>query len=158
MTLPDASNCVVRPAVLRDLDRLLAIDALCFPPGIAYPPQEIADLLRAQSVLTLVAEKSGTIVGFAALGQWQRHGLRHGELITIDVLPEHRRGRVGWQLHQGLEDWLRAANGRSIQLHVAVDNADAVRFYRQLGYRTLARVPRYYLETIDAWQMEKRLD
>jgi ribosomal-protein-alanine N-acetyltransferase len=157
MTLPHASSFVVRPAVLQDLDSLAAIDALCFPAGIAYPRKEIASLLRAHSILTVVAERGAIIAGFAALSLLHRKGSRHGELITIDVLPEFRRKHIGGQLHRVLEEWLGASNGRSIRLHVAVDNASALQFYEQLGYRILERVPRYYLHTMDAWKMEKLL-
>lgn len=170
---PDSTALVVRPAVSRDLPALVAIDALCFSAGIAYPRAELAGLLHSNSVFTLVAESSSTIAGFAALGilpSQHSSNLRaggaqplnpsvaiHGELITIDVLPEYRRQRVGWQLHQALEEWLRAGNGNSIELHVAIDNAGAIRFYRQMGYVVMKRVPRYYLAKLDAWRMEKVL-
>ena len=154
--MPDASSFTMRPAVLRDLDALTAIDALCFPPGIAYPREEIAALLRIRSAITLVAERSGAIAGFASLRLLlPRRSPQGGELVTIEVLPEFRRTRIGWQLHQALEDWLRAVGGVSIELHVAVDNKPAIRFYQCLGYTVTARVPRYYLGTTDAWRMEK---
>lgn len=156
---------MVRPAVSQDLDALVEIDAKCFPVGIAYPRAEIAALLRSGSVLMLVAEMQEAIVGFAAVGQFQHQFRRRseqqvpwfGELITLDVLPDFRRARVGWQLHQALEDWLRAGNALGMKLHVAVDNASALRFYECLGYHSVALISGYYLDTIDAWQMEKRL-
>lgn len=170
---PDRAITVVRPAASQDLNALVAIDALCFSTGIAYPRAEMAALLHSSSVLTLVAESSTAIAGFAALGIYpaplpaspSRRGAQpaqssaaiHGELITIDVLPQFRRRRVGWQLHRALEDWLRAGSGTHIELHVAVDNAGAIRFYRQLGYSVMERVPRYYMAALDAWRMEKAL-
>jgi ribosomal-protein-alanine N-acetyltransferase len=160
-TMPDASPFAMRPAVLNDLDALAAIDARCFPSGIVYPIEEIASLLRATTVLTLVVERSDQIVGFASLRLLPRSRFRdqspRGELITIDVLPEFRRERVGWQLHRELEDWLRAGGGTSIELHVAVSNAAAISFYQRLGYSVIARVPNYYLKTLDALRMEKVL-
>ncbi|MGC1781063.1 MAG: N-acetyltransferase [Acidobacteriaceae bacterium] len=157
MALPDESPIAIRPAVLQDLDRLVEIDAECFPAGIAYPREEIAALLVAPSVLTVVAEKAGAIAGFAALGWSRRRGARYGELITIDILPQFRREGVGWQLHEELERWLRAGDGASIHLHVSIANTAAINFYQRLGYRTTARIPRYYLGRIDAWRMEKAL-
>lgn len=161
MTLPDESSIAMRPAVLQDLDALVTIDAQCFPIGIAYPEEEIAALLRARSVLMIVAERAveerRTIAGFAALGLLPRRGSRHGELITIDVLRQFRREGVGWQLHRELEGWLRAGGGTSIQLHVSVDNTGALEFYKRLGYHVLTRIPQYYLHAVDAWQMEKLL-
>ncbi|HWF66330.1 MAG TPA: N-acetyltransferase [Acidobacteriaceae bacterium] len=161
MTPPDASSLVMRPAVPQDLNALLAIDNLCFPPGIAYPRHEIAILLRAPAVVTIAALLPQGIVGFASMGFKQ---LRHlaqmqlrAELITIDVLPEFRRLHVGWRLHQALEEQCRIQNGKNIALHVAVENAAAIAFYQGLDYRVVERVPHYYLDSIDAWRMEKSL-
>ncbi len=159
--MPDASSITMRPAVLQDLDALAAIDARCFHPGIAYPKDEIAALLNAPAALTLVAERSAAIVAFIAVRFWRQrrfpHAPSHAELVTIDVLPEFRREGLGWRLHQAAEDWLRAGGCASIDLHVAVDNAGAVSFYDRLGYRVDKRVPDYYLDAVDAWQMSKPL-
>jgi len=159
MTMPDASFSALRPAGLEDLATLEAIDQRCFPRGIAYPKEEIAALLRARSALTLVAERAGVVAGFASMRLLQARRSppppRRGELITIDVLPEFRRARVGWDLYAALEDWLRANGGQGIELNVAVDNLAALRFYQRLGYTVVARVPRYYLQSVDAWRMEK---
>ncbi len=149
----------IRPAVSQDLDALAVIDALCFPPGIAYPREEIAFLLSNHAVITLVAERSGVIVGVAALERRRRtpQAARYGELVTIEVLPEYRRESIGGMLYQALEASLHEWGGSSIHLHVSVENANAVAFYQRLGFRIVHRVPQYYLRSIDAWQMEKNL-
>ena len=144
---------------MRDLDALAAIDAICFPAGIAYPREEIEFLLRNPQVTTVVAELSGSIVGFAAFQRRQprrSHPMgRYGELVTIEVLPQFRRQSIGIELYQTLEDSLRDWGGSRMQLHVSVENRAALSFYRRLGYRVIDRAPGYYLKTIDAWQMEK---
>jgi len=156
--LPEASFSI-RPAVWQDLDALAAIDARCFPPGIAYPREEIAFLLLNPTVITLVAERSGVIVGLAALERRRRtrQAARYGELVTIEVLPEFRRESVGNALYQALEARLRDWRGGSIHLHVSVENPAAVAFYQRRGFRVIDRVPKYYVRSIDAWQMEKDL-
>ena len=158
MKLPEGSFSI-RPAVSHDLDALAAIDALCFPPGIAYPREEIAFLLLNPTVIVLVAERSGVIVGLAALERRRRtrQAARYGELVTIEVLPEFRGESIGGALYQSLEARLREWGGSSIHLHVSVENAAAVAFYQHLGFRVIDRVPQYYLRSIDAWQMEKDL-
>lgn len=156
--LPEGSFSI-RPAASQDLDVLAAMDALCFVPGIAYPREEIAFLLLNPTVITLVAEHSGVIVGFASLERRRRsrHAVRYGELVTIEVLPECRRGSIGVALYQALEGSLRDWGGSSIHLHVSVENTAALAFYQRLGFRIIDRVPRYYLRSIDAWRMEKDL-
>ena len=159
--MPGALSSVIRPAIPDDLATLAAIDATCFPPGIAYPTEEIAALLRARNSLTVVAEKSSTVVGFAALRIFRPRLFTarssRAELITIDVLPQFRREHIGIQLYSALETWLVTQQGSSIELHVAVDNTAAINFYQPLGFRMMSRVPRYYMGEIDAWKMEKIL-
>jgi ribosomal-protein-alanine N-acetyltransferase len=157
--LPEGCSFSIRPAVVQDLDALAAIDALCFPPGIAYPREEISFLLLDPTVITLVAERSGVIVGLAALERRRRtrQSARYGELVTIEVLPEFRRESIGGALYQSLEGRLRQWEGSSIHLHVSVENTAAGAFYQRLGFRIVRRVPQYYLRKIDAWQMEKDL-
>lgn len=157
---PEQDTFSIRRAVSGDVDALTAIDKVCFPAGIAYPRREISALVRAPDTLTLVVEHAATVAGFASLGlQGGRfsNSLPEGELITIDVLVEFRRRHLGWRLHEALADWLRAGGGHNLELHVAVDNAPAISFYRRLGYETIARVPDYYLGTTDAWRMRKSL-
>lgn len=159
MKLLGRPSFAVRPAVMLDLDALAAIDALCFPPGIAYPREEIEFLLSNPSIFTLVAERSGVIVGFAALERRRRsrQNARYGELVTIEVLPQFRRDSIGGALYQALEDHVRAWGASGMHLHVSVENTAAVAFYQRLGFRIVSRIPAYYLRRIDAWQMEKNL-
>ena len=156
--LPEGSFSI-RPAVVQDLDALTFIDAVCFQPGIAYPREEIEFLLLNPTVITLVAERSGDIVGLAALERRRRtrQTARYGELVTLEVLPEFRRESIGGALYQALETRLRDWGGSSIHLHVSVENTAAVAFYQSLSFRVVDRVPEYYLRKIDAWHMEKDL-
>ena len=151
----------MRPAGLGDLAALTAVDAQCFPPGIAYPPEEIAALFVVPNSLTLIAERSSTILGFAAAHLLLRrlpHRQLLGELATIDVLPAFRREHVGWRLYHALETWMRGEKATRVELHVAVNNAAAMRFYERLGFHATARVAGYYMGRLDAWKMEKTLD
>ena len=94
---------------MRDLDTLAAIDAVCFPTGIAYPREEILFLLLNPTIMIVVAECAGIIIGFAALERRRRtrKTARNGELVTIEVLPEFRGETIGTALYQTLEDHLR---------------------------------------------------
>lgn len=157
MSLPDEPAITVRPAVFRDLDMLVEIDAICFPPAIAYPRREIAFLLKSPWIKTVVAERDRTAIGFAALRRFHRDEQLCGELVTIDVLPHVRRIGVGLQLYRRLEECLLLEGGSKIELHVSVENTSALSFYEELGYSIVGREPNYYPNAIDAWRMEKTL-
>ncbi len=161
MKQPDVSSCEIRPAVFSDCETLVGIDARCFPAGIAYDGEEIAALLRAPNALTVVAEQTHAVAGFASAHYRKRtRGGRveiHGELITIDVLPEARRSHVGSRLYARLEAWLRTRQAVVLELHVAVANDSALGLYHRHGFQAIERVPRYYPESMDAWRMSKSL-
>ena len=44
-----------------------------------------------------------------------------------------------------------------IRLEARADNANALGFYRQQGFREAGRIARYYRGTVDALRLEKRL-
>ena len=149
------SGCVIRAARIDDLDAIAAIDAVCFPPEIAYPREFLQQLLCSPTSVPRVAERAGVPVGFAIL-EMRKQGLHLvGELVTIDVLAEVRRTGVGQSLHAALERAAQQRRARKIRLQVSVENEAAMRFYQRLGYRTRGRIPRYYNNSIDAWWMEK---
>jgi ribosomal protein S18 acetylase RimI-like enzyme len=52
---------------------------------------------------------------------------------------------------------LRTAECKAVYLETAVDNDTAVRFYKRLRYSVLKTIPRYYLDSIDALLMGKKL-
>lgn len=148
-----------------DLRRLWEIDQECFVPGIAYSQRELAHYIGLRGAFTVVAdtrESNGKkrragkrrIVGFL-VGQDLPRGLGH--VVTIDVLPEVRRAGVGSLLMEECEQRLRRAGCQAIYLETAVDNDSALRFYKRHGYSVLKTIPRYYLDSLDALLLGKRL-
>jgi ribosomal-protein-alanine N-acetyltransferase len=137
-----------------DFDRLCEIDRLCFPPGIAYSPEDISIVLLEPGAFVVVGEAQGAIAGFI-LARRERAGRAH--IITIDVLAEHRRTGLGGLLLQEAHRRLRALGATRVILEVAVENAPAIAFYEKHGYDRLRRLKNYYLDRDDAWQMSKNL-
>jgi len=168
-------NWIVRPGRLDDLDQLAAIDAACFPPGIAYPLHYLRQLVGATTSITRVAVPpsavddsiasnpasgeisagASAIAGFAILEVRRHAPAIVGELVTIDVLAGARRQGIGQLLHAAVERAVQHRDGHRIRLQVSVENEPAIRFYEQMGYRRRGRIPRYYMGKIDAWWMEK---
>jgi ribosomal-protein-alanine N-acetyltransferase len=148
------------PASLRDylpadFDALWKIDQECFAHGISYSRHELEFYIRRPRAFTLVAEIEDAIVGFLVADR-DRRG--HGHIITLDVLPGARRTGLGRRLIAAAEDRLRAAGCRLVYLETAVDNAAALAFYKRLGYSVVSIIPRYYLNSVDALVMLKRLE
>lgn len=148
-----------------DFEQLWAIDQECFPAGISYTRIELAFYMRRARAFTLVAEKEGSptlkpdrtghgIMGFL-VGEASARGAGH--IITIDVLREARRHRVGTALLDAAEERLRSGGSRHVFLETAVNNAPAIAFYKRHGYELIKTIPRYYKNDLDALLLGKRL-
>lgn len=139
-----------------DFAELCEIDRLCFPPGIAYPPQDLAHWLRQRGSFVIVAEdeEKQKVAGFILARKQHGPG---SHIVTIDILPEYRRAGLGTALMQQAQERLKQLQARRVRLETAVENAAAIAFYQRLGYQIVGRIPRYYLDRIDAWVMSKEL-
>lgn len=118
--------------------------------------------MRRPGSFTLVAESPGTgqpqIVGFVVAETGRaKHGAKTGHIITIDVVPEARRGGVGSALLEAAERQLADAGAASVVLETAVNNAAALRFYKQKRYFVEKTAPGYYANQLDALVMRKEL-
>jgi len=147
-----------------DFDTLWRIDQACFDPQLAYSRAEIAFYMRRPGSFTLVAEGEGGrdsgngsapegIVGFI-VAETRR---KTGHIITIDVVAEARRAGVGSALLRAAEDQLLRAGARAVALETPVNNAAAIRFYKQKGYFVEKTVTGYYSGQLDALVMTKEL-
>jgi ribosomal-protein-alanine N-acetyltransferase len=150
-----------------DFDSLWRIDQQCFAPGIAYSRMELAAYIRLRGAFTVVAEPVAggrerpevvqsrpKVLGFI-VAQATRRGVGH--VLTIDVSPVSRRFGVGSRLLKAAEDRLRAAPCHSVVLETAVDNSDALAFYKRHDYCVVKTIPRYYSNGVDAFVLEKEL-
>ncbi len=152
----------VRPLRGKDLDRyfdrLWRLDQQCFAPGIAYSRRELARFMGPDTALTWVAENGG-VAGFMVVDQDKSEDGKpsRAHIITIDVAGSHRRTGVGSRLLAAAEKHLRTLGCRTLLLETAADNQAAITFYRKHGFRLVKTIPRYYLNSIDALLMAKRL-
>ncbi len=143
----------------QDFKKLLAVDHVCFVPGIAYAEEELRHFLGRPTAIVLVAEKASRIEGFVIADRFRSRGASRwiGHIITLDVLPEARRHNLGSSLLTEAEGKLKAAGCDDVALEVAEDNTPAIGFYKKHGYTVLKILPRYYLDSIDGLLMGKRL-
>jgi len=152
-----------------DFDTLWRIDQACFDPQLAYSQRELAFYMRRPGSFTLVAEgedaegrgnggapaenRVSGILGFI-VAETRR---RTGHIITIDVIEEARRSGVGSALLHAAEEQLLRAGARAVALETPVNNAAAIRFYKQKGYFVEKTVTGYYSNQTDALVMAKEL-
>ena len=78
-------------------------------------------------------------------------------IITLDVAEAHRRHGVGSALLAASEKNLELRGVRSVLLETAIDNEEAVAFWKRRGYRIEVVLKRYYLARLDAYEMRKIL-
>lgn len=145
-----------------DFDTLWRIDQACFEPQLAYSRPEMAFYMRRPGSFTVVAEGGEVrdngdapagILGFI-VAETRR---KSGHIITIDVVAEARRTGVGSALLRAAEEQLLRAGAVAVVLETPVNNAAAIRFYKQKGYFVEKTVPRYYSNKLDALVMTKEL-
>ena len=109
--------------------------------------------LKLPSADGTVAEDDGKIVGFVLTEE--NPPLAH--VITLDVAESHRRQGVGTALLAESERNLSLRGVRTVLLETAINNEAGVAFWQRHGYRIEATLKRYYLRSIDAYEMRKLL-
>jgi ribosomal protein S18 acetylase RimI-like enzyme len=94
------------------------------------PGKDIARKLTVQPELFLVGEKDGMIVATVMAG-YDGH---RGWVNYLAVAPQHRRQGFGRLLMQQAEGRLLALGCPKLNIQVRTSNAEALGFYRSLGY------------------------
>ncbi|MEM3577379.1 MAG: ribosomal protein S18-alanine N-acetyltransferase [Candidatus Bathyarchaeia archaeon] len=133
----------VEDASLRHLDRLYEIEIKCFEKE-AFTKQQIASLLANYNAVGLIAKLNGEIVGFVIGMLYADDGRIVGHILTVDVLPEHRRRGIGLRLLEEIEKIFRGKGANVSVLEVREDNIAALRLYQKLGYKRVAKLKYYY--------------
>ncbi len=100
-----------------------------------------------------MAEQDGALAGFIVTVR----EADLGHIITLDVAEAQRRRGVGTALLAAAEARLMQAGVRRVSLETATDNVPAVAFWKKHGYRTVAVLKNYYMEKLDAYEMQKVL-
>jgi hypothetical protein len=98
-------------------------------------------LERPQRGRLVVAERDGTIVGFAALSfVWPlEHAGRSAWLEELYVTPPHRERGIGTLLLRSACRYAAADGAVAIDLEVEADHARAAHLYAREGFRPLTR-------------------
>lgn len=166
----------LRMATEVDLPALLALEQACFPPPLAYSPEEYRLALRHEEAVNLALDEAGALVGYvgafvdvrqnvdekprpAGRGGIAIRAQRRGHVFTLNVHPSARRRGHGRRLLEACEARLRALGAARVVLEVNVGNAAAIALYEGVGYARRGRLRGYYCgyPDNDAWRYEKAL-
>ena len=130
-----------------DFDALHQIDQACFPPGVSYSREELAEFIGHRNSSTWVAEVEGEIAGFLVAG---REPQRVGHIITIDVVACWRRRGVGSALMDAAYGYETYVDERTIdslikrlrrKLRAVDDHCDVIETLYGVGYRLREACP-----------------
>ncbi|TIQ35676.1 MAG: N-acetyltransferase [Mesorhizobium sp.] len=146
------SNTAIRAATAADLDRITEIYADAVTHGTASyelePPNRAEMGNRLESLAAggfpyLVAEKDGTVLGYAYAGPFRpRPAYRFVVEDSVYVAPEAKGQGVGFLLMKALIEAARAAGFRQIIAVIGDGHADSVsvRLHEKLGFRHSGRL------------------
>jgi ribosomal-protein-alanine N-acetyltransferase len=128
-------------AIPADAGTIADISKKCF--SSPWDEKSVAGDIASDHAIVLSAGTSGRIVGYAIcyLGGDQ------ADLVSIAVLPEHRRGGLGHELLKELEKECAAGRIESVFLEVRISNEAAIGLYENNGFDRIGVRKAYYNDT-----------
>ena len=104
--------------------------------------RELAEHVRAENVRVLVAQSaSGECVGLVTCrvdeAPYELRARRAGLIGELMIHPDHQCRGLGARLVEAALEALDELGADDVTLHVAVQNAQALRFYERMGFRTI---------------------
>lgn len=152
----------LRKFTMNDLASVTRINQVCLPEN--YTDFFFADLYRRFPETFIVAEESREIVGYimcrieVGLSNIGLPGLvKKGHVVSVAVMPEHRRKGVGTALVTKAMEGMRRYGAKQFYLEVRVTNEEAISLYKKLGLDAARAVRGYYADGEDAYVMSTKL-
>lgn len=133
----------IRPAVLADVEQLLAMYEWLFaPPGRrpdgwdpARARAAIGEAIDSADSLALVADDRGHLVGLCT-AYLDLHSVRYGLRCWVEdlaVAPDRRSEGIGGRLLDLVREWASHRGATHLELDTGRARADAQRFYDRRG-------------------------
>ena len=152
----------MRKFTMNDLGSVTHINQVCLPEN--YTDFFFVELYRKFSETFIVAEENGEIVGYimcrveVGLSNLGLSGLsKKGHVVSVAVMPEHRRKGVGGALVAKAMEGMRAYGAKQVYLEVRVTNEEAINLYKKLGLGVTRTIHGYYADGEDAYVMGRKL-
>jgi len=140
----------------------MKINRVCLPEN--YIDSFFVELYRRFPDTFIVAEENGDVVGYimcrieVGLSNYGFGGIvKKGHVVSIAVMPEHRKEGIGKTLMLTAMDAMRNYSAKQCYLEVRLTNDAAVSLYKELGFEVTKTVHGYYADGEDAYVMAKKL-
>jgi ribosomal-protein-alanine N-acetyltransferase len=152
----------LRKFAMDDLASVTKINQICLPEN--YTDIFFVDLYRRYPETFIVVEEKGQVVGYimcrieVGLSNLGFSGiLKKGHVVSVAVLPEHRRKGMGKALVLQAMDGMKQYSAKQCYLEVRVTNQEAIALYKQLGLEIIRTIHGYYADGEDAFVMTANL-
>lgn len=134
----------LRRYIPADFTALYAIEEKCFEPPLRFSRRYMKELLGRPGGAAWIAEVDGVMGGFA-IAEWAKGQDGVAAYIdTIEVLSQFRCRGLGAALLAHCEQSARGAGADVLWLHVADENAGAIRLYEAHGFDRLGTEEHFY--------------
>lgn len=143
---------MIRLAHSKDLISLALLEKESFRNEEAFSLRRIRYLTNTADSLVLVHEGSD-VDGYLVL--LFRRDTDSSRIYSLCVDPRRRREGIGGQLVRSAEAASAERGCRRVRLEVRAGAEETVKFYGNLGFRVLRRLPNYYGDGADGLRMEK---
>ncbi len=151
----------IREASVDDIWEAIRINEITLPEHYTY--EFYLDIHRNFPEGFLVAWHDGMAVGYI-MNRIER-GLSHfgfsivkmGHVVSIAVLPEHRRKGIGTALLTTSMERMKEKGCDEVYLEVRVSNEEAIRLYEKLQFVKVRTIQYYYSDGEDAYVMARKL-
>ena len=141
-----APELVIRRARPEDMPAARELEVACFGEGNPFcvSERQLKYLHRRPSVVFLVAEQGGRVVGDGiALVRQHRSG-PSGRVYSLAVDPGSRGQKIGRRVLGAMIDTLKARGVRRVYLEVEQENESAIALYQGFGFRQTRTLTDYY--------------
>lgn len=149
----EGSGATIRPADRDDLDSVVRVERSVF----AEPWSAAAFERYLGAPGFLVADDDG-VVGHVVGTVTPNHGHDIAHVRDLAVTPDRRRAGLGRRLLDRSLVRLGEVGGAVARLEVRASNEPAIGLYRDFGFETVRRHPRYYDDGEDALVMTLDLE
>lgn len=145
----------LRLAESRDASAIARLSKQEIEQGLAWSwtPARVGRAIADPDTNVLVARDEGGLLGFGIMIYREQHA----HLCLFAVRPDGRRRGVGSALLAWLERVAQVAGVQRLSLEARHDNAPAIAFYQEHGYRTSGVVAGMYQGVEDGVRLEKWL-